>query len=255
LTVDDSFADAGRVQLQEYKEENQSINAPMALPPLMLSAQPFWILFIPFAVTMLQFQQRIPGLSRHGMNDAYQTLHGEWWRTLTALTLHADGPHLASNLLSGYFVLSLLAARIPLSRIAPQLFLASALANFCVALTVQSDFRSLGFSTFVFASLGTLATIEWRLLPREKTIGIFKRAEPVISAGFLAVMMGLGENSDILAHGYGFLAGLFTGMLPTKKSIQGRQNDWSGIDLLAIASTYLGIIIAWKMALMPFSAN
>ena len=28
-------------------------------------------------------------------------LQGEWWRTVTALTLHADGSHIAANLATG----------------------------------------------------------------------------------------------------------------------------------------------------------
>lgn len=249
LSVDSTQSAMASIQIQEYQHENSAIIPTLALPPLLLSAQPLWVLLIPFAITFVQFRDLIPGFSRHGMNDAQQTLHGEWWRTVTALTLHGDGPHLASNLISAYFVLSLLAGRIPLTRIVPQLFLASALANFCVALTVQNDFRSLGFSTFVFASLGTLATIEWRLLPKEKTVGLFKRAEPVISAGFLAVMMGLGEDSDILAHGYGFLVGLFTGLIPSLRTLQSQENRMGILDISALVSVYLGVALAWKLAL------
>jgi rhomboid protease GluP len=40
-----------------------------------------------------------------GASDAERVLHGEWWRTITALTLHADSAHVVSNVGVGAFVI------------------------------------------------------------------------------------------------------------------------------------------------------
>jgi len=236
-------------ELLQYRTENQSQHTSQPLPPLLLSIQPLWVLAIPTLVTLLQFSGRIPNFESQGLNDVERTLHGEWWRVFTALTLHGSGNHLVSNLLPGYFILSLLAGRIALTRIAPLLFLGSGFANLCVAFTVGDDFRSLGFSTFVFASLGALASIEWRNLPVEKSLSSFKRATPLISAFFLTVMMGLGENSDILAHFYGFTWGIVAGLIPRKRSIQGHEVIWGLSDVTAVACVVMGMILCWKFAL------
>src|SRR5205809_421801 len=36
-----------------------------------------------------------------GSAEESAILHGQWWRTVTALTLHADASHLAANLATG----------------------------------------------------------------------------------------------------------------------------------------------------------
>ena len=237
-------------EIRSYIEENQATQGLQALPPLMLSAQPLWVLAIPTVATVVEFADYIPHFKERGMNDVSMTLHGEWWRVFTALTLHADGNHIVSNLISGYFVLSLLAGRIALTRIAPLLFLAAGLANFCVAHSVDNEFRSLGFSTFVFATLGALSCIEWRLLPKERTVGMFKRIEPLVSAFFIAVMMGIGENSDVLAHFYGFCWGVVAGLAPRRKSLMVASETEFGLsDWTAALTCMVGMAMCWKRAL------
>ena len=172
----------------------------------MVTLQPLWILSVPAIITLIQFSDRISYLTSRGISDASLVLKGEWWRLFTALSLHGDAKHVLGNLISGFFVLNLLSLRIPLSRLAAPLLIFSALANGLVSLTMQENFRSLGFSTFVFASLGALSSIEFRLMPKEFH-GLQRRFAPLFGALLLAVFMGLGENSDIFAHGYGFILG------------------------------------------------
>ena len=165
-----------REQLELYSRENppKEENPPL---PLSLSIQPAWVLLVPVVCTILDFGNFVDRMHFAGLSDASKVLHGEWWRTITALTLHGDARHIASNLVSGYIVLNLMSYRIPLARMAPFLAVASAVANFFVAFTVQSDYRALGFSTFVFAAIGSLAVIEFRLMPKE-THGMLRRFAP-----------------------------------------------------------------------------
>jgi Uncharacterized membrane protein (homolog of Drosophila rhomboid) len=149
-------------------------------------------------------------------------MNGQWWRCITALTLHGDSRHLGGNLLTGYLVLSMMSYRISLAKVVPFLAVSSALANFCVAATVHTDFRSLGFSTFVFAAIGALSVMEFRLMPKESH-GLLRRFAPLCGAASLATFVGIGEHADILAHLYGFIAGLLCGFIPSKKSLR-----WGG---------------------------
>ena len=57
-----------------------------------------------------------------------KVLKGEWWRSLTAQTLHGDARHLASNLLCGYIVMNMITFRIPLLRLVPFIAVAAAVA-------------------------------------------------------------------------------------------------------------------------------
>ena len=207
-----------REQLELYSKENppKEENPPL---PLSLSIQPAWVLLVPVVCTLLDFGNFVERMHYAGLSDASKILRGEWWRTITALTLHGDARHIASNLLSGYIVLNLMSYRIPLARMAPFLAVASAVANFFVALTVQSDYRALGFSTFVFAAIGSLA-----------------------------VFLGLGENADILGHAYGFIAGAVCGLIPQKKTLRwGTPTTLA--DLVWVAMYFAIFIVGWKFAL------
>ena len=236
---------AAKTQLELYHKENppKEENPPI---PLSFSLQPLWVLLAPILVTLLQFTDKI-NLHSEGVSDAAKVLKGEWWRSLTAQTLHGDARHLASNLLCGYIVMNMITFRIPLLRLVPFIAVAAAIANICVSATVQTDFRSLGFSTFVFAAIGCLAVIEFRLMPKESH-GMLRRFAPLCGAASLAVFLGLGENADILGHAYGFVAGLFCGFIPKKKSLRW-GTPLSSADGLGLLFYYGLYLLAWKLAL------
>ena len=221
-------------QIRLYHRENppRDENPPL---PLKFTLHPLWVLAVPIACTLLDFSDIAVQMHNAGIADASKILRGEWWRTITAMTLHADSRHLASNLVSGFLALSLLHYRIPLAKLVPFLAVASAVANFFVALTVQTSFRSLGFSGFVFATIGCLAVIEFRLMPR-------------CGAASLAVFLGLGENADILGHLYGFIAGLLCGFIPTKKTLR-----WGAptvaTDIFGVLAYYALFAIGWTLAI------
>lgn len=234
-----------RFQIRLYHRENppREVNAPL---PLKASLQPIWVLLVPAAVTLVQFSGIIPGIEGEGLSDADKVMNGQWWRCITALTLHGDSRHLGGNLLTGYLVLSMMSYRISLAKVVPFLAVSSALANFCVAATVQTDFRSLGFSTFVFAAIGALSVMEFRLMPKESH-GLLRRFAPLCGAASLATFVGLGEHADILAHLYGFIAGLLCGFIPSKKSLR-----WgapvAASDIFWVIAYYAIFIIGWAFA-------
>lgn len=233
-------------QLELYHKENppKEENPPI---PLTFSLQPFWILLVPTIVTLMDFSSG--NLHDMGVSNAAKIMQGQWWRSITAMTLHADARHIFSNLLTGYIVMNMITYRIPLLRLAPFIAVASALANFGVALTVHNynpGFSSLGYSTLVFAAIGCLAVIEFRLMP-SNTKGMLRRFAPLCGAASLAIFLGLGENADILGHAYGFIAGLLCGLIPKKKSLRWGTplTTADGVGYLAYCGLF---ILAWKMA-------
>ena len=246
IFVDPDKRRAAQFQIRLYHRENppRDENPPL---PLKFTFQPLWVLAIPIACTLLDFSDAFIQMHNAGIADAAKILRGEWWRAITAMTLHGDSRHLAGNLISGFLALSLLHYRIPLAKLVPFLAVASAVANFFVALTVQTNFRSLGFSGFVFATIGCLAVIEFRLMPRE-THGMLRRFAPLCGAASLAVFLGLGENADILGHLYGFIAGLLCGFIPKKKTLR-----WGAptaiTDIFWVLAYYALFAIGWALAI------
>ncbi len=137
---------------------------------------------------------------------------GQWWRPVTALTLHADAGHLLSNLAFGGFY-GLLAGRVLGGGVAwLSIVIAGSLGNAATALFRGAEHASIGASTAVFAILGMLVADGLRPVAREARL--FKRMAPLIIGVVVFSMTGLGgERTDVGAHVAGFVVGLPTGWL------------------------------------------
>lgn len=136
---------------------------------------------------------------------------GEWWRMVTALTLHGDAGHLAANLVFGA-VFTAFAAQALGNGVACLAILASGgLGNAMNALVQGPGHSSLGASTAVFAALGILVAHALRhrgVLPG----GPIRRLSPLVGGIALLAYTGTGgERTDVVAHLTGFLAGLGIG--------------------------------------------
>jgi len=234
-------------QIILYKQENPDWETEtIALPMLRPSAQPLWFLLIPAVCTLFQFSHY--GIDAFGISDAARILNGEWWRLFTAQTLHGSNYHLASNLFSGFFVFSLISFKMPLSRIAPFIVLAAALANLETAFIIK-DYRSLGFSSTVFAGLGALGTLEVRVLKKET---LWRRMVPWFAVFLLTVFLGMGGETpyktDIPGHFFGLLMGAFAGFIPPKKWLKWGE-PLGKLDVIAVFAIYAFFAFAWVKAL------
>jgi membrane associated rhomboid family serine protease len=233
-------------QIALYKQENPNWeNDKIILPMLRPSAQPLWFLLIPAVCTFFQFSNY--GMEFLGIADAARILKGEWWRLFTAQTLHAGNYHLVSNLLSGFFVFSMISFKMPLSRIAPFIVLAAALANLETAF-IMKNYHALGFSSTVFAGLGALATLEVRVLKRED---LYRRLVPWFAVLLLAVFLGIGDETgkvDIFGHFFGLIMGAIAGFAPPKKWLRWGE-PLGKFDVFAVFAIYAFFAMAWFLAL------
>ena len=143
---------------------------------------------------------------------------GEWWRTITALTLHSGIRHLAGNILFGT-LFGLMAGRLVGSGVAwGGIVIASAAANLFNTALLQSTHRAIGASTAVFAALGLVSGYVWRarLMAQDRWP---LRLGPIIGGVALLAYTGTGdENTDIGAHLAGFGCGFLAGMALTLAS-------------------------------------
>ena len=181
-----------------------------------------------------------------GRVDGSLIREGEWWRTITALTLHAGVRHLLGNLVFGVFF-GIFAGRLLGSGVAWLAILVSAvLGNTANTLLLDSTHRSIGASTAVFAALGLLAGYVWRgqLMAQDRWS---TRFGPIIGGLALLMFTGTGdENTDIGAHLLGFVCGFGTGMLLT---ILGRSPAPARIQIAAGCAAIGLIALAWILAL------
>ena len=172
---------------------------------------------------------------------------GEWWRAITALTLHGDAAHVAGNMVFGAFF-GYLSGQYLGSGVALLAIVWSAGAgNIANALVQPGYHRSIGASTAVFAALGLVAAFVWGL-SRRFALGWARRWAPVVGAVALLAYTGTGdEQTDIVAHLAGFLAGAAAG-LALFRLTRGRT---SGPSLQAVAGAIAGltVVAAWAVAL------
>jgi rhomboid protease GluP len=182
-----------------------------------------------------------------GVLDAGFLARGEWWRVLTALTLHGDVLHLLSNLAFGA-LFGYPAARLFGPGIAWLLILLGAgLAYGVDALLHPPQHHLLGASTAVFIALGLVASYGWRRHLRNWSPWTRRSAPLVAGIALLAFTGTGGENTDILAHLAGFVVGTGIGALcahlPMPAPGRFRVQWIAGLAAVALLS------LAWTLAL------
>ncbi|MDQ8200759.1 rhomboid family intramembrane serine protease [Pelagicoccus enzymogenes] len=201
-------------------------------------------------VVMFALQNEFPALADAGLNSREGLIAGEWWRVLTAVSLHADVGHLAGNLM-GLSLFAYLSCRYMGSGLAWTLVLLSAgLANLSNALLRASEsFSSLGASTAVFAALGLLAGYP---------VGSYLRARveiqtrdwlvPFFGGCVAFAWMGGGEfPTDVAGHVWSFGYGSLFGAVAAWSGLSKRLGKVAQGGLLALVG--LGLLLSWLLAL------
>ena len=182
-----------------------------------------------------------------GRVDGTLLREGEWWRPVTALTLHSGLRHLVGNILFGT-LFGLFAGRLLGSGLAWfAIVVSGAMGNVLNTLLLESSHRSIGASTAVFAALGLVAGYVWRakLMSQERWP---YRVGPVVGGLALLMYTGTGDaNTDVGAHLMGFLCGFASGMLLTLSALRPSDVRW---QRLGGAATLVLVGGAWLVALL-----
>ncbi|MFQ5610479.1 MAG: rhomboid family intramembrane serine protease, partial [Woeseiaceae bacterium] len=175
---------------------------------------------------------------------------GEWWRVFTALTLHADLPHLAGNIVFGS-LFGLFAGRLIGSGVGwLVILLAAGAGNLLNTYLLGFDHRAIGASTAVFAALGLVAGFVWRakLMSQERWV---YRLGPIV--GGLALLMFTGAGSgdgktDVGAHLMGFVCGFAAGV-PLTVAIPNLMSK--RLQLACGIGALFFVALTWVLALGP----
>lgn len=218
LCVQAEQADAVQRELAELARLNRPPRGSAPLEYREFRVRPFS--FILYALVLIAFfvAQPLFDLLPLGRADAQLMVgQGQWWRALTALSLHADVVHLVSNLVAGlgfaFFVARFFGAAAGWGLI----LLSGFFGNVLNALVYypQAHF-SIGASTAVFGGLGLLSGVGiWMALFDAKgALGLPRWLLPLFAGLTLLGLIGVGDGVtvDVAAHISGFVCGLFWGI-------------------------------------------
>ena len=173
---------------------------------------------------------------------------GEWWRTVTALTLHSGLPHFAGNVVFGA-IFGVMAGRILGPGVTWLAAVVSAsLGNLVNTLLLDPSHKAIGASTAVFAVLGIVAGLSWRAKFFRQDRWAY-RLGPVVGGLALLAFTGGGapdSNTDIGAHLAGFACGFASGSLLTMVY---RFVPDPRIQKAAGATAIGIVVLAWTIAL------
>lgn len=218
--VEPENAERAQAELQAFQDENRGWPRVDELPQVLTKG---WLGVVLWAAVLILAGE----LARHaaggwnwfqlGRSAAGQVREGEWWRTVTALTLHGDLAHLTGNLVFGALFVGLACQVLGTGTALMATLGAGALGNWINAWVQGPEHASIGASTAVFGALGILVGDRLRQRPRTAR-GRALRWVPLLAGAFLLGFLGMGDGGaraveggariDVLAHGFGFLTGL-----------------------------------------------
>jgi len=214
-----SEADGARASehLARYEAEHRAANAPIEVRPEPPRYPLAWRGSLAYVLVLLAVGWAIArGIGpldayARGAADAALIRAGEWWRTITALTLHVDVAHLVANIAGGAWFGTLAGRRLGPGVAWLAIVLAAALANGLQAAFGPASHRSVGASTAVFAALGLITACSLR----DHGSGRMRwaaRWAPLVGGVLLLGWLGTaGENTDVIAHVLGFACGALVG--------------------------------------------
>jgi membrane associated rhomboid family serine protease len=210
-----SAAAQATAELEQYLIENDRATGPRKLEQFGDGWPGVVVYVVILLAVFVCLRQSVLGLDWLGAGrlEAGRVVAGEWWRTVTALTVHLELDHLAGNIafgaFFGYFVGHYLGRGVGWLAIVG----AAAAANLLNAVVQVSTHRSIGASTAVFAALGLLTAYTWRRGFLRETPWRARIAPIIAGLGLLAFTGTGGENTDLFAHLAGFVTGFGTGLV------------------------------------------
>ncbi len=178
-------------------------------------------------------------------SSAKMLWYGQWWRAVTALTLHGDSSHLLANLVAGFFFLAWFMREAGWGAGLLFMIVAGAAGNAANAWYSGVPHSSVGLSTALFALIGGLSAfgvvarggVPWRkwLIPIGGGVAL------------LSLMGGPGEMVDFPAHIFGFICGFALG-LPVARFLAGKPARNLPLQTLFFFSAVGVVALCWFLA-------
>lgn len=245
LVVAATELDASLSIIRQYRLEN--LRWPWRKPIFKTHAVFDWasVGWLALVIGLFWLTETRTGLKDAGMMDGTAVARGEWWRLFTAIWLHGDLGHLATNGAFGCLLLGLAMGRYGTGLGLLAAFLAGVGGNIASWLLYGEGHRSLGASGLVMGALGLVAVQSVGLLKRAPNAWRFALGG-VVGGIMLFVLLGLSPGTDVVAHLGGFVTGLALGALLVASTEVVRN----GLINLAAGLLFAVLVIwTWLLAL------
>lgn len=244
LLVSEADSTKALAAIRQYRLENRrwGWRQPLSKPGLIFDwCSLTWVLLL---AVFFWLSGSVSGFKEAGVMDTTAVLRGEWWRLFTAVWLHADLGHFASNASIGFVLMGLAMGAYGTGTGLLAACLAGVGGNLAALLFSPRPHLSLGASGVVMGALGLLAAHS------VATRRHVHRAPRIIITGLMAglmlfVLLGLSPGTDIVAHLGGFVSGiLFGAVMGFFSSVAQRvwPNLVSGFLFLLLA------VVPWLLA-------
>jgi membrane associated rhomboid family serine protease len=237
-------------ELQAFREENHSWPPPPSVVrPVVRTGNPPTLLMIGGLIIFYwltgPWQKANPWFKAGAVNSPAILEQGEWWRLVTALTLHADQMHLVGNCVIGGVIVHLLCKATGYGMGWLVLLLSAMTGNLLNITFREAPHYSVGFSTAVFAAVGILCG---RQLNNNASTFLRQLVLPLgAGVGLLAMLGSEGERTDLGAHLFGLASGLLYGVvlqLTDLDMLGSRQK----LQLTLFILSLLLIVLCWLLA-------
>jgi rhomboid protease GluP len=253
LLLDEADVDRALTAIRLYQTENrdwpphpvkEKLAYPLSpvAPVLLMALVAFHAITGPSAAGSQWFAR--------GAAASERICHGAIWQTVTALTLHADYVHAIGNAITGAIFLSAVNRRLGDGRGPFLVLIAGSMGNLFNAFWYRTGHVSIGASTAVFAAVGILTVTQLVVDRQASQQSKTAWARPVVGGLALLGMLGASPQSDLLAHLFGFVAGLLIGFASTYWARAARPSrPWVqivlGLATLAIVAGAWGQAFGW----------
>jgi membrane associated rhomboid family serine protease len=253
LQVEEGSRDLVLRELAAFDEEERAKPAPEP-PRLLRKISRGSLYFAGWVMVMSFLVQNLAGeswLDRGRATSDAILAQGEWWRVVTALTLHGDLSHLAANVATGLLFAAFVIPHFGAGVTWLAIVMTGALGNALNAWGYRGESHaSIGASTAVFGALGLLVGAEFvERLARKDTRSRWQLVLPIGAGLALLAFLGVGEersNVDFMAHWWGFAVGIPLGAIAAWLRV-GERAPVSA-QRIAGALAFFTVAAAWWMA-------
>jgi len=250
ITVPHAYSETARLQLKRYFQENRGWpEKKLPVKNQVSSDSPPTLLTIGglalFYLVTGPWQGNNPWFAAGAVDSKAILDQGEWWRLITALTLHADQVHVLGNCVIGGFLVHLLCRAIGPGLGWFALIANGALGNLLNIMLRDHVHLSVGFSTSIFAAIGIFSGLQ---ILSGNRIRLRELLLPLGAGTALLAMLGTeGKQTDLGAHFFGFACGLVFGFLLARFNVPKLTGN-SPLQKTLLICTLVMVILSWTLA-------
>jgi membrane associated rhomboid family serine protease len=169
---------------------------------------------------------------------------GQWWRAVTALTLHGDLQHLVWNVVACLIFVTAVGRWLGGGLGAIAILFTASVGNLATAAVHRTNFTSIGASTATFAALGLCAGLQVVRRLREGSRRAY--AWLPLGAGLAFFMLALRQGVDTYAHLFGLGLGALVGSAAALGNVRAPRTT---VQMLLAAAALGAVVSAWVLAL------